>query len=496
MQFPSDHEWSLNSIEFVTRESLQERLEPWGQSHLLRFWDQLNGTQRQRLAHEILQIDWELVARLYSDAVDKQESDQLNPTELQATVEPPASVLPLSDQACEAFEHGEALLRDGQVGMILVAGGQGTRLGFPHPKGMYPLGAVSGRSLFQILIDKMRATGKRYGVEIPLYVMTSPATHDETAEFLQKHRWFGADAESVRLFCQGVMPSVDAETGKALLASRESLALSPDGHGGMLPALLSNDLLGDMAERGLRHLFYGQIDNPLLPVCDPRLLGAHGIAQSELTTLVVRKRSPLERVGNLVSVGNRSQIIEYSDLPESVAEQRQDDGSLRLWAGNIAVHVFDLAFLQRVAADANGLQFHRVIKKVPHLDALGNRIEPKSPNALKFERFVFDLLPLANCTTAVEGDRTQCFAPVKNPVGAEEDTPISARNAMIAQDQRLLRQGGATIISNTTVEINPLWAFDANDVSGSITAGTSIFAPTYFSESEHDPITQPVQKAA
>jgi UDP-N-acetylglucosamine/UDP-N-acetylgalactosamine diphosphorylase len=158
--------------------------------------------------------------------------------------------------------------------------------------------------------------------------------------------------------------------------------------------------------------------------------------------------------------------------------------------------VFDLGFLQRVAADTNGLAFHRAIKKVPHLDALGNYIEPKSPNALKFERFVFDLLPLANCTTAVEGDRTQCFAPVKNPVDAEEDTPISAQNAMIAQDQRLLRQCGAKIISNTTVEINPLWAFDANDVSGRITAGTSIFAPTYFSESEHDPITQQIQKAA
>jgi UDP-N-acetylglucosamine/UDP-N-acetylgalactosamine diphosphorylase len=480
----------------VTRQNLVEFLEPWGQSHLLKFWGQLSQNERKHLAREILQVDWGLVARQYSGAASGAGGGQPSPSELAGQAEEPSSVLTLSDSADKSVAYGQDVLRAGEVGMILVAGGQGTRLGFPHPKGMYPLGPVSRRSLFQILIDRLRAVGKRYGVEIPLYVMTSPSTHDETERFLTDHRWFGADADSIRLFCQGVMPSVDAETGKALLASCGSLALSPDGHGGMLSALESSGLLEDMSDRGVRHLFYGQIDNPLLPVCDPRLLGAHAMAQSEMSTLAVRKRSPLEKVGNLVSIAGRSHIIEYSDIPESIVEERQKDGSLRLWAGNIAVHVFDLEFLQRVADDSQGLPFHRALKKVPCLDAVGNRSDPEQPNAMKFERFIFDLLPLANRTIAVEGDRDQCFAPVKNPIGSENDTPETSRRAMVELDRRLLQQCGAKIISNTTVEINPLWAFDANDVSGRITAGTSIFAPTYFSESEHDPITQQIQKAA
>jgi UDP-N-acetylglucosamine/UDP-N-acetylgalactosamine diphosphorylase len=480
----------------VTRQNLVEFLEPWGQSHLLKFWGQLSQNERKHLAREILQVDWGLVARQYSGAASGAGGGQPSPSELAGQAEEPSSVLTLSDPAGKSVAYGEEVLRAGEVGVILVAGGQGTRLGFPHPKGMYPLGPVSRRSLFQILIDRLRAVGKRYGVEIPLYVMTSPSTHDETVKFLTDHRWFGADADSIRLFCQGVMPSVDAETGKALLASCGSLALSPDGHGGMLSALQSSGLLDDMSHRGVRHLFYGQIDNPLLPVCDPRLLGAHAMAQSEMSTLAVRKRSPLEKVGNLVSIAGRSHIIEYSDIPESIVEQRQKDGSLRLWAGNIAVHVFDLEFLQRVADDSQGLPFHRALKKVPCLDAVGNRSDPEQPNAMKFERFIFDLLPLANRTIAVEGDRDQCFAPVKNPIGSENDTPETSRRAMVELDRRLLQQCGAVIGKNADVEINPLWAIDAQALSTKVAPGARIEGPTWFSEEELHTGQQAARKAA
>jgi UDP-N-acetylglucosamine/UDP-N-acetylgalactosamine diphosphorylase len=264
----------------------------------------------------------------------------------------------------------------------------------------------------------------------------------------------------------------------------------------MLSALQSSGLLDDMSHRGVRHLFYGQIDNPLLPVCDPRLLGAHAMAQSEMSTLAVRKRSPLEKVGNLVSIAGRSHIIEYSDIPESIVEERQKDGSLRLWAGNIAVHVFDLEFLQRVADDSQGLPFHRALKKVPCLDAVGNRSDPEQPNAMKFERFIFDLLPLANRTIAVEGDRDQCFAPVKNPIGSENDTPETSRRAMVELDRRLLQQCGAVIGKNADVEINPLWAIDAQALSTKVAPGARIEGPTWFSEEELHTGQQAARKAA
>ena len=212
---------------------------------------------------------------------------------------------------------GAEALAAGKVAALLVAGGQGTRLGFDHPKGLYRIGPVSQASLFQILMEKMLAAGRRYGVSIPLYLMTSPATHAETLEYLAANGRFGLPEQDLHVFCQGTMPAVDAESGRLLLESPGSLALSPDGHGGMLAALARSGGLDDLAARGIEQLFYFQVDNPLAPVCDAAFLGYHLLAGSELSTLVVAKEFPTERVGNVASVDGRLRIIEYSDLPRS-----------------------------------------------------------------------------------------------------------------------------------------------------------------------------------
>src|SRR5262249_47378788 len=161
---------------------------------------------------------------------------------------------------------------------------------------------VSNATLFQVLFEKVLAVGRRYGMEIPLYVMTSDATHFETEDYLKEQRNFGLPPENVRLFCQGVMPAVDAATGKILLAAKGHVALSPDGHGGMLAALEHSGGLADIERRGIEHLFYFQVDNPLAQVCDVIFLGYHILLPSEMTTLAIAKREPRERVGNVVAI--------------------------------------------------------------------------------------------------------------------------------------------------------------------------------------------------
>jgi UDP-N-acetylglucosamine/UDP-N-acetylgalactosamine diphosphorylase len=348
---------------------------------------------------------------------------------------------------------------------------------------MFPLGPVSGRTLFQILIEKVVATSRRYGAPVPLYVMTSPVTHDETTTFLAAHHDFGMPPGQLRIFCQGTMPAVDAQTGKLLLARKDSLALAPDGHGGMLAALDKSGLLEQARARGVRHFSYVQVDNPLAMLCDPELLGYHCLAQSEMTTQVVRKSDPQAKVGNVVMVDGKMRIIEYSDLPDDVAQRRNPDGSLCIWAGSIAVHVFDRALLERVAHQADALPFHLAYKKTPYLDDQGIEREPAAPNAIKFERFIFDLLPWAHNALVVEGLAAEVFAPVKNADGAESDTPTTARRAMVALFTQWLRQAGATVAAGTPVEISPLWALDAGQVAQRLAQSPpslTIDQPTFF----------------
>jgi UDP-N-acetylglucosamine/UDP-N-acetylgalactosamine diphosphorylase len=468
------------------RESLLSRLKPIGQQHLLAFWDELSGPDREGLARQIESLDSELFARLRKEHQRQATAaDAPSPwAALAARAEPPhamrldGSGVPFSID--DARETGEAALRAGQVGMILVAGGLGTRLGFDQPKGMFRIGPLSGRSLFQVLNEQLLAAARRHGAAIPLYVMTSPATDEVTRAYLREHDNFGLAGEDLHIFCQATMWAVDDKFERILLESPGSLFLGPDGHGGMLAALQASGGLAAVQQRGIKHLFYGQIDNPLTQVCDELLIGSHILARSEMTTQVVRKRDPLERVGNVVSIDGRTQVIEYSDLPPESARQTNADGSLKLWAGNLAVHVFDVDFLRRSASEPGALPFHCAKKKVACLDARGQLVEPERPNALRFERFIFDLLPRAARALVVEADPFYAFAPVKNSDDEPTDNPRTARAAMIALALDQLGRAGIEVSPGVAVEINPLWASTAQEIRARLPPGTFITQPTYF----------------
>jgi UDP-N-acetylglucosamine/UDP-N-acetylgalactosamine diphosphorylase len=383
----------------------------------------------------------------------------------------------------EGHRAGMQALEAGHVGVILVAGGQGTRLGFDRPKGMFAIGPVSGSSLFQILIEKIVARSRTAAMRIPLYLMTSPATHEETLAALRTHEYFGLAQDDLRVFCQGTMPAVDADTGKLLLHQKHVLAESPDGHGGMLAALSASGCLADMRARGVRQLYYCQVDNPLVEMCDPVFLGYHLLSRSELSTQVVAKRTSRDKVGNVVSIDGRLHIIEYSHLnflDDEIVERRAADGTPIFWAGNTAVHVFDLALLERVAHSASALPFHVAQKAVSHVDAAGRRVEPREANAMKFERFIFDLLPEARQAIVVEVDEAQAFAPVKNAPGEARDTPESVQRQMIALFTRWLQAAGCEVAPGVAVEISPIFAQNAAETAAQVRPGMVVTQPRYF----------------
>jgi UDP-N-acetylglucosamine/UDP-N-acetylgalactosamine diphosphorylase len=278
----------------------------------------------------------------------------------------------------------------------------------------------------------------------------------------------------------------------------------------MLAAMGRSGALDDVERRGIRHLFYFQVDNPLVDICGQEFVGYHLLSDSELSTQVIAKRDPLERVGNVVQVDDRVLEIEYSDLPDDAARRRNADGSLAIWAGSIAVHVIAAALLRRVGSETGGadipvcqakkserdrqeclshravsagLPFHVARKKVASIDAAGNRIEPKEPNAIKFERFIFDLMPEAKNAIVVEVDPASAFAPLKNGTGAKEDTPESVRAQMAALHRDWLCRAGGEVADDAAVEISPMHALDADELGSKVRSGTRIVKPTYFGDS-------------
>lgn len=464
----------------ATKEALLARLRPFAQEHLLGFWDELSPAQREELAAQLDALDLKLIETLYRAGVQAEDWQAL----ARRAAAPPA--FRLADRAPiiaaqQAQDRGQQALAAGQVGVILVAGGQGTRLGFDRPKGMYRVGPVSGASLFQILLEKIAARSLSAGMRIPLYLMTSPATHRETVEYLQANENFGLPSEDVRIFTQGTMPAVDAQSGRLLLAEKHQLVLSPDGHGGTLYALA--ECLSEIRSRGLTQLFYCQVDNPLVEMCDPALLGYHLLSGSEMSTQVVAKRTSRDNVGNVVAIDGKLRIIEYSDLnplADEIVERRAHDNSPVFWAGNTAVHIFDTTFLERMAGSGASLPFHVARKTVSHLDASGEGVAPATPNAIKFERFIFDLLPEARKSIVVEIDEAETFAPVKNAPGALRDSPETVQAQMIALHTRWLRAAGCEVAPDVPVEISPLFAQNAQEVAARLSPGLVVTRPQYF----------------
>ncbi|MBA3452636.1 MAG: UDPGP type 1 family protein [Deltaproteobacteria bacterium] len=451
--------------------TLRARLDAAGQGHVLRHWDELDDAGRARLADQLAALDLSLLQRLAAEYVvrrpDAALPTQIEPVETYPQQPAPGDVTRTAMYR-DARARGLALLHEGKVGAFLVAGGQGTRLGYDGPKGEFPVTPIKRHPLFRVFAEQLRAWGRDARRAIPWYIMTSDANDAATRAYFAANAHFGVDPGDVYFFQQGMMPAFGSD-GRLLLAGKDSLALSPDGHGGSLRALAKSGALADMRRRGIEHLSYFQVDNPLVHCIDPLFLGLHDLTGSEMSSKMIPKAGPLEKVGNFVRGDGVLQVIEYSDLPESLARQTDAAGALRFNAGSIAIHALRTAFIERLTADGElRLPWHRADKKVPFVDETGRSVEPTAPNAVKLEQFIFDAIPLASNAIVVDTDRAEEFSPVKNAEGV--DSPATCLRDQIRRAARWLGEAAVEVPRqpdgepDAVLEISPLFAPTAEHV--------------------------------
>jgi UDP-N-acetylglucosamine/UDP-N-acetylgalactosamine diphosphorylase len=435
---------------------LRELFESRGQGHLFAHWQDRDTARKQRLLEDLRDLDL--------DQLDHQQCFLREPP----AHRPELSSYPVDTRKKQQRQHeelretGEMFLRSGKTACLTAAGGQGSRLGLKGPKGMFPISPIRGASLFQIFAEKILAAGRRFGVRPAWYIMTSPLNHEETIRCFRTQNYFGLNEEEVVFFSQEMFPSLTPE-GKLILAEDGGLFKNPNGHGGLLSALYKQKILAHMREHGIEELFYFQVDNPLVHVPDPLFLGMHLHQGSQLSSKVIAKEYAEERLGTVGRINGRPGIIEYSDLDATHMYARDENGSLIFLYGSIAVHIFNVAFLD---TNWNELPLHRALKKVNSFvpGAGGGRIE--TLEAVKFEMFIFDALIRAANPLFFETSRREEFAPLKNASGS--DSIDTCARGLVEKHASWLERCGVRVPRNSRgeslyrIEISPLYAFDCD----------------------------------
>ena len=432
----------------VPKELLQ-RIAAHDQEHVLTYWEDLNEQEQLTFLQQLGSIDFDQFAMLQKEFLQKTEEAHL----AKMKPSPFISVSDLSDN--ESLKNaGEEIIRNGQLAVLTVAGGQGTRLGWSGPKGTFPATSITGKSLFQLIAEQIVFSSQKYGVSIPWYIMTSNENNGATRSYLLDNNCFGLERTEIFIFTQGEVPAIDAD-GKMLLARKNQISMNPDGHGGVIAALKQSGGLEEMEARGIAYLSYVQVDNPLAKVIDPVFLAVHADAKHssvEITSKCVLKTNPDERVGVFCDVDGKTTIVEYSDMSQEDKTLKDTDGTLAYRAGSIAIHMLSTDFLHRIADD---LPWHIANKKVDHVSTdSGSTVEPSEPNAYKFERFVFDVLMFAKKPLIVETLREEEFAPIKNAEGA--DSPTTSHHLQQQRAANWLQARGVQVPDSAVVEISPL----------------------------------------
>ncbi len=443
---------------------LRKRLSAHHQEKSLRFLDRLPEKGKEKLLGQLGAIDLDSISGLVKEYVTQKPHLALAKDIRPVKVYPRKPTGEMRELYERAAKRGFELVKNGKVGAFLVAGGQGTRLGYDGPKGEFPITPIKNKPLFQVFAEQLRAWGRDVGRSIPWYIMTSDINDAATREFFKKNKFFGCEPRDVFFFEQGMMPAF-AMSGEMLLAEKDSLALSPDGHGGSLRALFKSGALADMKKRGIEQLSYFQVDNPMVHCIDPLFIGLHDLSGSEMASKVLPKSSALEKVGNFVVADGKTQVIEYSDMPEDLAKQTAADGALKFNAGSIAIHVLAVSFVERLNVGGQlKLPWHRAEKKVGYIDDSGKEVKPEKPNAIKLEQFVFDAIPLARNPLVYETDRGEEFSPVKNAEGG--DSPETCRRDQIRRAARWLEGAGVRVAEDAVVEISALFAERGEQLKG------------------------------
>ncbi|MEM8883846.1 MAG: UTP--glucose-1-phosphate uridylyltransferase [Planctomycetota bacterium] len=428
---------------------LRARLEAAGQSWLAQHLESLPEADGQRLRGQLQQIDFRLVASIRAGEGLAEPA--------RGAIEPMGFV-PAADRHADtsAATRGREALARGEVACVILAGGQASRLQFDGPKGNFPIGPRTDRSLFRILVEQVLRAGRDHGAIPPLAITTSSTTDAAIRAFFEEQDCFAYPRDTLRFACQAQLPALD-EQGRFLLAEIDRVFTNPDGHGGALKALETHGVLEDWESQGIRAVACCQVDNPLLRVVDADFIGRLFDSGFPLVTKIVAKTRPEEKVGVVARVDGRPAIVEYSDISDEDAARRDEDGGLTYRLGSIAVHVFRLDFLRRALREA--LPLHVARKQIPCVSLTG---EPQRVPGTKYERFLFDLFPAAQDLVVCEVERAREFEPLKNAEG--DHSPPVVRDALDAQYRRWHEEAGVAPPEESPLELSPLDVLGPQDL--------------------------------
>ncbi|KAG6032115.1 hypothetical protein E4U19_007674 [Claviceps sp. Clav32 group G5] len=458
-----------------------------GQGHVLNFYDSLDTQEKATIYEQLSGFNPAFINEITKRALDETKSDK--PDSLEPLSESAqASILDSSaDSIDKWYRCGLDLISKNKVAVVLMAGGQGTRLGSSAPKGCYDIGLPSHKSLFQIQAERIRKVqelatkeaGTTSSAVVPWYVMTSGPTHQPTEQFFEENKYFGLDKTNVRIFDQGVLPCISNE-GKILLESKGKVAVAPDGNGGIYQALVVSGVLDDMRKRGIEHIHAYCVDNCLVKVADPVFIGFSSSLDVDIATKVVRKRDASESVGLILCKNGKPDVVEYSEMDSATAEAQdpKQPGLLKFRAANIVNHYYSFRFLETIPQWAHKLPHHIARKKIPFADTkTGETVKPESPNGIKLEQFVFDVFPMLplNKFACMEVRREDEFSPLKNARGKNQDDADTSKSDIMAQGRRWAVAAGATVVADGGIEMSPLISYGGEGLEK--LCGTTITAP-------------------
>lgn len=399
-------------------EALKEKVEKYGQEQVLNNYDKSDETTREALSEQIQRIDFEKLNKLYEQTK--------NEVSFENDVIEPISYVDKEKLSQEDYEKylgiGETAIRNGEYSIVTMAGGQGTRLGHNGPKGTFDIGLDSHKSIFEILTDSIKAESEKYGVIIPWYIMTSKENNDDTVAFFENNNYFGYDKNAVKFFQQGKLPMCD-ESGKIILNEKGLIKEASDGHGGIFQSMKRGNVTEDMKQKGVKWAFVGPVDNVLVKMVDPILLGIMIDKGYPAGGKSVVKANPSEKVGVFCKRNGKPGVVEYTEISKEMAERTDANGELVFGESHLNCNMFSVDAIEMVAN--KDLPYHVAHKKASYLDENGNLIVPEKPNAYKFESFIFDAFDMLSDMAILRVKREEEFAPVKNAEGT--DSPETAR---------------------------------------------------------------------
>ena len=394
-------------------------LKMYNQEHIINLIEKLDKNKKQALIEQLSKIDFHQLSELYDNTKKEIEikENKIEPL-------PYLDKKKLSENQKEEFQRlGEEVLEKGEYAVVTMAGGQGTRLGHSGPKGTFKLDVYGkGKYLFEILAENLKEANQKYGKIIPWYIMTSKENNDETIAFMEKHNYFGYDKASVRFFTQSELPLVDIN-GKLLIGKDMRIKEASDGNGGTYSSLRASGCLAEMKEKGIKWVFIGGVDNALLKMADTVLLGMAIDKKVQIASKSIVKANPHERVGVFAKMNGHPKVIEYSEMPDKMAEEVDEDGELKYGEAHIMCNLYTIEAIEKISKET--LIYHSAFKKNAYIDENGKEIIPTEPNTYKFESFIFDAFELFDDIAILRGKREEDFAPVKNKEGV--DSPKTAK---------------------------------------------------------------------